>query len=72
LVVELDQAEASEAPVLPGARLLSHEAGRFVYLVEGEVRAVLRALAEMPVQDLVFPEPDLEDVFMAYYQEEKA
>ncbi len=72
LVVELDQAEAAEPPVLPGARLLSHDEGRFVYLVEGAIRAVLRALAEMPVQDIVFPEPDLEDVFMAYYQEEKA
>ena len=42
-----------------------------MYLVEGAIRAVLRALAEMPVQDVVFPEPDLEDVFMAYYQEDQ-
>lgn len=69
LIVALDQAEP---PALPGARLLSQDAGRFVYLVEGAIRAVLRALAEMPVEDVVFPEPDLEDVFMAYYQEEKA
>ncbi len=69
LVVVLDEADASEPPTLPGARLLSDEAGRFEYLVEGPIRAVLGALAALPVQDVVFPEPDLEDVFMAYYQE---
>ena len=67
LVVVLE--EASEPPVLPGARLLAHEDARFEYLVEGSVRVVLGALAALPVQDVVFPEPDLEDVFMAYYQE---
>ena len=67
LAVVLD--EASEPPVLPGARLLSHDAGRFEYLVEGPIRAVVGALAALPVHDVVFPEPDLEDVFMAYYQE---
>ena len=67
LVVVLD--EVSEPPVLPGARLLSQEAGRFEYLVDGGVRAVLGALAALPVLDVVFPEPDLEDVFMAYYQD---
>ncbi len=61
--------ETDEPPVLPGARLLSQEAGRFDYLVEGPIRTVLGALAALPVQDVVFPEPDLEDVFMAYYQE---
>lgn len=69
LIVELDQAETPERPVLPGARLLSRDGGRLIYLVEGDLRAVLGALAELPVQDVVFPEPDLEDVFMAYYQE---
>ena len=59
----------AEPPVLPGARLLSQEDGRFDYLVEGPIRAMLGALAALPVHDVVFPEPDLEDVFMAYYQE---
>ena len=60
---------ASAPPTLPGARLLSQDTGRFEYRVDGPVRAVLGALALLPVQDIVFPEPDLEDVFMAYYQE---
>lgn len=69
LIVVLNEADVPEPPKLPGARLLSQEAGRYEYLVEGGIQAVLRALAALPVQDIVFPEPDLEDVFMAYYQE---
>jgi ABC-2 type transport system ATP-binding protein len=69
LVVVLEETDASAPPVLPGARLLSHDAGRYEYLVEGAVRPVLGALAALPVQDVVFSESDLEDVFMAFYQE---
>ncbi len=68
LVVVVDA--ASEPPALPGARLWRHEAGRCEYLVEGGVRAVLGALASLSVHDVIFPEPDLEDVFMAYYQDD--
>jgi hypothetical protein len=32
----------------------------------------MRALAGLPVQNVVFPEPDLEDVFMIYYQESQS
>jgi ABC-2 type transport system ATP-binding protein len=67
LVLVLDV--ASEPPLLPGAQLLSQREKRFEYLVKGRVQAVVRALADLPLQDVVFPEPDLEDVFMVYYQE---
>ena len=67
LVVVLDA--SSEPPLLPGAQLLAHREKRFEYLVEGNLQAVMRALAGLPLQDIVFPEPDLEDVFMVYYQE---
>jgi len=67
LVVVLDA--PSEPPLLPGAHLLVHRENRFEYLVKGNVQAVIRALTDLPLQDIVFPEPDLEDVFMVYYQE---
>ena len=60
--------EASEAPGLPGARLISREDARCVYLLEGDVRAALQALTTLPVQDVYLPEPDLDEVFMAYYR----
>lgn len=38
--------------------------------VKGDVNALLRALAATTVEDMVFPEPELEDIFLAYYQAE--
>jgi ABC-2 type transport system ATP-binding protein len=38
---------------------------------QGDPNAVLRALAAADVEDLVFPEPELEDIFLAYYQPER-
>jgi ABC-2 type transport system ATP-binding protein len=39
--------------------------------VRGSVNALLRALAGAQVADIVFPEADLEDIFLAYYQGER-
>ena len=36
--------------------------------VHGDVNPVLRALAALEVEDIVFPEAELEDIFMAYYR----
>jgi ABC-2 type transport system ATP-binding protein len=68
LVLSMNEAERPEPPTLPGARLLKRDGSRGEYLVEGDIRAVLRVLVDLPVRDVVLPEPDLEDVFMAYYE----
>ncbi len=65
LIVRLRDGE--DPPAFPGTRLLRRDAGRHVYLVEGALSPVLGAVARAAVQDVVLPEPDLEDVFMAYY-----
>jgi ABC-2 type transport system ATP-binding protein len=36
--------------------------------IRGDINAVLRVLATADVEELVFPEPQLEDVFMGYYE----
>lgn len=71
LILELEPFDSVQPPDLPGARLLQSRDGRHTYLVEASIQPVLQALATLPVRDLVFPEPDLEDVFMAYYREEQ-
>jgi len=40
--------------------------------VRGDVNALLRALAATTIEDMVFPEPELEDIFLAYYKAERA
>jgi ABC-2 type transport system ATP-binding protein len=69
LIVVLDASASSEAPVLPGARLLAQHGERSEYRVDGDVLSILQALTTCPVRDVILPEPDLEDVFMAYYQD---
>ena len=39
--------------------------------VQGDLNPVMRALAACNVEDLVFPEPQLEDIFLSYYEPER-
>jgi hypothetical protein len=41
-----------------------------VFLVKSDLEMLLRRLAELPVSDLIFPEPELEEVFLAYYRKQ--
>ncbi|MCP4753350.1 MAG: ABC transporter ATP-binding protein [Proteobacteria bacterium] len=58
-------------PDLPGATLVDQKDLRYEYLVEGDIQALLQRLSTLPIEDIVFPEPDLEDVFMTYYRREE-
>ncbi|MCM8746057.1 ABC transporter ATP-binding protein [Thermomicrobium sp. CFH 73360] len=57
---------------LPGVRVLSvHDEGRRIELgVQNELPALLRRLADLPVSDMIYAPPDLESVFLTYYQAE--
>ena len=71
LIIELEN-KAKENPLnLPKLRLLEHSENRYVYLVEGEIPSLLNKLRELPIKDIIFPEPDLEDIFLAYYAEDE-
>ncbi len=39
--------------------------------IRGDVNPLLRALAAATVEEVAFPEPELEDIFLAYYQPER-
>jgi ABC-2 type transport system ATP-binding protein len=41
-------------------------------LVQGDVNPLLRRLAREEIDNLVFPEPELEDIFMDYYRDDDA
>lgn len=46
----------------------THVQGREVVLwVQGEINALLRQLAQVEIEHLVFPEPELEDIFLSFY-----
>jgi ABC-2 type transport system ATP-binding protein len=58
---------------LEGVRVVSvHPGGKHLELaVRGHLGPLLRALGEMPVEDLTFRPPDLESIFLHYYSGEK-
>jgi len=62
--------EPRENLQLPGAQLLSQNGREYNFLVKSDLDTLLRRLAELPVSDIVFPEPDLEEVFLAYYRKQ--
>lgn len=55
---------------LPGADLVDQKNLSYEYLVKGDIQILLQRLSTLPIKDLTFPEPDLEEVFMAYYRKE--
>jgi len=58
---------------LPGVRLLEQDQRRGVLLqVEGEMDALIKALAAFPVSDFETERPSLEEIFRAYYAHAEA
>lgn len=62
---------AGEVPlaVLNAYGVTRHEVeGRTASLwVRGDINALMRVLAQSQIEDLAFPEPELEDIFLGYY-----
>ncbi|NIO28558.1 MAG: ATP-binding cassette domain-containing protein [Candidatus Latescibacteria bacterium] len=56
---------------LPGAELLKHKDLDYEFLVKGDMNDLIRRLSHLPLENVIFPEPDLEEVFMAYYRSER-
>ncbi len=52
---------------VPGAKLVEHAGNHAVIEIGGDPNALLKVLADHPVQHLSFPEPDLDDAFREYY-----
>lgn len=57
-------------PALEGIRNVKEEDGGVSFLYSGEAKALLNALAQLPVTDVNITEPDLEEIFLHYYKEE--
>ncbi len=58
-------------PIIPETRFLECHDKQCIYFVEGQISKLLPALINLPIEDIVFPEPDLEDIFLDYYAETK-
>ena len=55
----------SDLPGVSRSEIIGRDA---VLWVRGDLNPLLRRLAEVDIDDMVFPEPELEDIFLSYYQ----
>lgn len=66
----------SQAPLmgfeLPGAAQLSQDGTQTSFLFSGDVNALLGKLASLPLVDANVSEPDLEEIFLHYYEDGEA
>ena len=53
---------------LPGVRDRKESEGGISFLYSGEMKALLRMLAAGDISDLSVSEPDLEEIFLHYYE----
>jgi ABC-2 type transport system ATP-binding protein len=67
-VVFADPVPAEDEIGLPGTVRIERRGERFRIYVESSPDDVIKALARHTVLDVVFERPDLEDLFMRYYQ----
>lgn len=58
------------ADSLKGIRNMNKTENDVTFLYSGDIRELLCLLADQPVKDLTITEPDLEEIFMHYYQDE--
>jgi ABC-2 type transport system ATP-binding protein len=64
--------EAEELYKLPGVELITKDDGLGVLLqVEGEMDALIKTLAQYPVNDFETERASLEEIFLAYYEGEE-
>jgi ABC-2 type transport system ATP-binding protein len=56
---------------LPGVKLLARDSGGVVLQVSGEMDALIKTLATLPVSDFETERPTLEEIFLAYYESDK-
>ena len=52
---------------IPHARLIKKTGLKYSFLVKGDMDLLLKELAGLPIEDMLLPEADLEEIFMAYY-----
>ncbi len=68
MVVEFRKDPPVEALAGCGARVVSTRGSRVELLVSGRLPELLRVLADHPVEQMSFPEPNLEEAFNAHYR----
>lgn len=63
---------AKDAPKLLGIRDLKKENDGVQFLYDGDMHLLLQTLVSVPFEDLTLTDPELDEIFMHYYEKEDA
>ena len=70
--VSFTSATPAEGFSLAGARQITQDGAQTSFLYNGEITALLQALAGLPLINADITEPDLEEIFLHYYEDAEA
>ncbi len=70
-ILEFTLAKDKEVVEIPGARLIRQVGKHYMYRLESNINPVLKSLSAMPVLDVSISKPDLEGIFVEYYQDKE-
>lgn len=62
----------SEVPSIPGVRETRRENGKISFLFCGNMKELLAVLSVLPIEDIMITEPELEEIFLHYYEKGEA
>ncbi len=68
--IESDQMIDQATIALAGATAFNAENGRVSFVYKGQLDQLTKRLAGLPLKDLAIAEPDLEEIFLNYYERE--
>jgi len=72
MIIRFKDPQPNQVYQISGTKLIARDNNLCTYLVESDLPVLFKTLASLPVEDIIFPEARLEDVFNAYYKNESA
>jgi len=54
---------------LSNATMLSRLGLTYEFVIHGDIRLIIKELAELPITDITIPEPGLEEIFIHFYKD---
>lgn len=58
----------TQVPAIDGIRYIQQSPDAVQFLYQGDIRQLLRETAAMPITDITITEPELEEIFLHYYE----